>query len=360
MKIQLKEITVKELTEGYEDNQENGIVGYNGKLDIRPPFQREFVYKDTQRDAVINTIRNEFPLNVMYWAVREDNTYEIIDGQQRTISICQYVKGEYSINGLAFHNLQSDKQNQILNYKLMVYFCSGTDSEKLEWFETINIAGEKLMLQELRNAVYMGSWVTDAKKYFSKTACPAYQLASKYVNGSPIRQDYLQTVISWISNNDILNYMSKHQHDNDAIELWQYFQSVINWVQILFIKYRKEMKGIDWGSLYNQYKNEIFNANSIEDEIKNLMLDDDVSNKKGIYYYVLTHSEKYLSIRSFTDAQKREAYERQNGICSKCGKHFELEQMEADHITPWSEGGKTLPDNCQMLCKNCNRVKSNK
>ena len=195
MKIELNEITVKKLTDGFVDNAEQGVVAYGGKLDIRPPYQREFIYKDKQRDAVIDSVRKDFPLNVMYWAVREDGDYEVIDGQQRTLSICQYVNGDFSINGLAFHNLKDDQQQQILGYKLMVYFCSGTDSEKLDWFRTINIAGEEHTDQELRNAVYAGPWTADAKRYFSKTGCPAYGLASDYLRGSPIRQEYLETAI---------------------------------------------------------------------------------------------------------------------------------------------------------------------
>ena len=222
MKIELKEIAVRELTEGYQDNNEAGVVGFGGKLDIRPPYQREFIYKDKQRDAVINTIKNDFPLNVMYWAVQDDGTFEVIDGQQRTISICQYVEGVFSIYDMYFHNLQDDEQEQILNYKCMVYLCSGTDSEKLEWFKTINIAGEELTDQELRNAVYHGPWTADAKRYFSKTGCPAYGIGSDYVDGSPIRQDYLETAIDWLSVGVIDAYMSKHQHDKDAKSLWDY------------------------------------------------------------------------------------------------------------------------------------------
>ena len=170
MEIELKEITVRELADGYEDNAENGVKGFGGKLDIRPPYQREFIYKDKQRDAVIDTLTRDFPLNVMYWAVRDDGDFEVIDGQQRTISVCQYVEGDFAFNNKYFHNLQDDEKKQILDYKLMVYLCSGTDSEKLEWFKIINIAGEKLTDQELRNAVYSGSWVSDAKRYFSKNS----------------------------------------------------------------------------------------------------------------------------------------------------------------------------------------------
>ncbi len=360
MEIELKEITVRDLTNGYQDNEENGVVGYDGKLDIRPPYQREFIYKDKQRDAVIDTIIKKFPLNVMYWAVRKDGNFEVIDGQQRTISISQFINGDFALKNRYFHNLQEDEQEQILNYKLMIYFCSGTDSEKLEWFRTINIAGEKLTDQELRNAVYSGSWVSDAKRYFSKNSCPAYEVGSDYLNGTPIRQDYLETIIKWLSNDSIEQYMAEHQHEPNANELWLYFQSVINWAKTIFPKYRKEMKGIEWGFLYNEFKEKKFDSTKIEKEISKLMQDEDVTNKKGIYFYVLTRKEKFLNIRAFSDNQKRETYERQKGICAKCKEHFELFEMEADHIKPWHEGGKTNEDNCQMLCKDCNRRKSGK
>jgi hypothetical protein len=300
----------------------------------------------------------------MYWAVREDGNFEVIDGQQRTISVSQFVEGDFSFNDRYFHNLQKDEQEQIMNYKLMIYFCSGTDSEKLKWFETINIAGEKLTDQELRNAVFHGSWVSDAKRYFSKTGCPAYGIAGDYLNGTAIRQDYLETAIGWIScdnsNESINNYMARNQHEPNANELWLYFQSVINWVKATFPAYRKEMKGIDWGFLYNEFKNQKYDSKKLEKEITELMLDEDITNKKGIYPYVLTRKEKHLNIRAFSGNQKREAYERQKGKCIVCGEQFDISEMEADHITPWHDGGKTSADNCQMLCKEDNRRKSGK
>ena len=360
MKIELREITVSELIEKYENNQENGVVGFGEKLDIRPPYQREFVYKPAQQEAVIETILNGYPLNVMYWATREDGTFEVIDGQQRTISICNYTNSEFSYQNLYFHNLPQDKKDSILSYKLMIYICTGVDSEKLKWFETINIAGEKLTKQELRNAVYSGSWVSDAKKYFSKTGCPAYGVGEKYLNGSSIRQDYLETTIKWISEDKIEDYMSKHASDANAVALWSYFQAVISWVQATFSVYRKEMKGIEWGFLYNEHKDNVLDAKKIENEVKKLMEDVDVTNKKGIYEYILTKNLKHLSIRAFDNRMKREVFEKQNGVCVKCEDEFELSQMEADHITPWSEGGKTDGENCQMLCQGCNRRKSNK
>jgi len=358
VKIELKEVTIRDLVDGYEDNNEGGVKGYSGRLNIRPPYQREFVYKDKQRDSVIHTITKDFPLNVMYWAVCEDGTFEVIDGQQRTISICQYVEGDFAFINRYFHNLQNDEKEKILSYKLMIYLCSGTDSQKLEWFRTINIAGEKLTEQELRNAVYAGSWLTDAKRYFSKTDCAAYNIGGDYLQGTAIRQDYLETVISWISNGDIEAYMAKQQHKPNANEIWLYFQSVISWIKATFINYRKQMKGIDWGSLYHEFKDEHLDSAKLELEISKLMEDEDVSNKKGIYAYVLTRKERHLNIRAFSDNQKREAYERQKGICTVCKEHFDINEMEADHITPWHIGGRTNSENCQMLCKEDNRRKS--
>jgi hypothetical protein len=361
MKIELKEITIQELSDGFEDNNEDGVVGFGGKLDIRPSYQREFIYKDKQRDAVINTITKNFPLNVMYWAVREDGTFEVIDGQQRTISICQYIDGDFAFQNRYFHNLKADEKEKILNYTLMVYVCSGTESEKLEWFKTINIAGEKLTEQELRNAVYTGSWVSDAKRYFSKSGCVAYNIGSDYLNGSPIRQEFLETAIDWISEGKIENYMATHQHDPNATALWLYFQSVITWVNATFtVKRKKFMKGIQWGLFYNKYKDVVFDTKAIEEETARLIADDEVEKKSGIYAYILTKDERYLGIRTFSDSVKQKVYENQKGICPICKNHFDISEMEGDHITPWVEGGKTIEENCQMLCKDDNRRKSSK
>ena len=365
MDIELKEITIAELSNGFQDNNENGVIGFDGNLDIRPPYQREFIYKDKQRDAVINTITKNFPLNVMYWAVREDGTFEVIDGQQRTISICQYVNGDFAYQNRYFHNLKNDEKEQILNYKLMVYVCSGTESEKLEWFETINIAGEKLTAQELRNAVFTGSWVSDAKRYFSKTGCVAFNIGSDYLIGSPIRQEYLETAIGWINNNDssdgIKLYMAKHQHDQNATALWMYFQSVITWVDATFTNKRKKfMKGIQWGLLYNKYKDVIYDTKAIEEETARLIADDEVEKKSGIYAYILTRDERHLGIRTFSDSVKQKVYEKQGRKCIVCKKEFDISEMEGDHITPWKDNGKTTEENCQMLCKDDNRRKSGK
>jgi len=361
MKIELHQIPIHEVIAGYKDSDEEGVTAYGGKLDIRPKYQREFVYKEKQRNAVIETIKNNFPLNVMYWMIREDGGYEVLDGQQRTISIGQYVNNDFSLNERYFHNLTKGEQDQILDYELMIYFCEGTDKERLDWFRIINIAGVKLTDQEIRNAVYTGPWLSDAKLKFSKTNCVAYLLANdggQLVSGTPIRQEYLETALSWINDGKIENYMAHHQPVKNADELWQYFQDVIAWVRKTFTKYRKEMKDVAWGKLYNENKDRKFDSKKLEEEIAKLMEDEDVTNKKGIYSYILTREEKHLNIRAFKPNQKREAYERQKGICVVCKDHFEIEDMEADHITPWHEGGKTTEENCQMLCKDDNRRKS--
>ena len=363
MKIDLNKIPIREVIVGYKDSAEEGVVAYDGKLDIRPKYQREFVYTGKQRDAVLETVKNGFPLNVMYWVKTDQGNFEVMDGQQRTISIGQYVNGDFSLNDRFFHNLTKEEQNQILDYELMIYFCEGTDKERLDWFRIINIAGEKLTDQELRNAVYTGHWLSDAKLKFSKSSCVAYLLANdggSLVNGSPIRQEYFETALSWISEGKIEDYMAKHQHDKNAEELWQYFQNVNAWVRKTFTKYRKEMKGVEWGRLYNKYKKVAYDAKEIEGETLKLIDDDEVQSLKGIYEYILTDEEKHLNLRQFDDKTKRKVFEKQKGKCVWCKKTFEFEEMEADHITPWHEGGKTTAENCQMLCKEHNRTKSGK
>ncbi len=366
MKIEERKITVAELTKDYVDDNDGGVRGFGGLLDIRPPYQREFIYGVKERDEVIRTAANGHPLNCMYWAVRDDGTFEIIDGQQRTISLCMFVNNDFSVTDLfgqekhlTFYNLK-DKQKEFLNYKLIVYFCSGGHLEKLKWFKTINIPGKELTEQELRNAVYSGEWVTNAKKYFSGVNCPASSRFGRYLSGERNRQKYLETAIRWHSENKIEEYMTEHQPDKNAEELWAYFESVFDWVEKVFTKRRAEMKGIDWGDLHRKFKNRNLDAVALEKEIAALMADYDVEDKPGIYWYVLTRKDKYLNLRAFEKPHKTAAYERQKGKCVICKEPFKPEEMEGDHIIPWSKGGKTTDKNCQMLCIPCNRHKSNK
>ena len=377
MEIKLHEITVRDVFDGYYNDESTGqVLAFGGKLNVRPPYQREYVYDDKQKKAVMNSILHEFPLNVMYWSDNGDGTYEMLDGQQRTISICDWLDNGYSV----FANPTSpltpyyahtfvEITNKVLDYKLMIYICKGTETEKLDWFKTINIAGEQLYDQELRNAIYTGAWLSDAKQYFSKNQCVAYKIGERYMSGSPIRQDYLETVLSWLSSAEgktIEEYMAEHQHDTHATPLKQYYKSVIDWVELTFPKHRaKLMKGLEWGLLYNEYGKNVYDPNVLEAEIVELLKDDDVTKQKGVYEYLLSGKtkEKALSIRQFSENERRTLYERQSGVCPMCkaegkNKHWEIEEMHADHITPWSKGGHTTLDNGQMLCRDHNLTKS--
>lgn len=378
MKIELKQITIRELVNGYiRDEDSNQIIGYGGALNIRPKYQREFVYKDKERDAVINTCLWGFPLNTMYWVKNSENEYEVLDGQQRTISICDFVNGDFSLtkmdfkagwasNITAFHTMPKDKQDKFLDYELMIYICEGDDSEKLEWFKTINIAGVKLTDQELRNAVFTSQWLSDAKLKFSKRNCLAVQKGKDYIKGEELRQEILERAIMWKVGSkdadDIEKYMAhqKQMKVKNADELWLYFSNVIDWVKAKFSKYRKEMKGLEWGFLYNKFKDKSLDAKELEEKISTLMKDSEVGKKAGIYEYVLSGDEKHLNLRTFDDEIKREIYEKQDGICPHCKQKFEIEQMNGDHIVPWSKGGKTTKENCQMLCAECNRKKGSR
>jgi hypothetical protein len=370
MKIIMKNISVADLVEGYEDKTktEEGIRGYGGRLNIRPAFQREYIYKGKQRDDVVHTVRKGFPLNTMYWVVAGDG-FELLDGQQRTISICWYIQGGFSVDidgsAMYFNNLPTDRKQEVLDYELSVYVCEGTESEKLDWFKIINTASVVLTDQELRNAIYTGPWLADAKRWFSRTGAPAVQEGrDRLVKGTPNRQEILETALDWLSSGKIEDYMGKHQHDKDAQELWQYWQEVFDWVKRVFPNQdsarSRLMKGLPWGRLYNDHSGDRLNAAELEQKILKLIDDDDVDNKRGIYEYLLTGNEKTLGLRAFDEKTKVKAYEKQKGLCAKCGTHFEFGEMEADHVIPWSKGGKTELDNCQMLCMKDNRAKGGK
>lgn len=375
MKITKTAVRIGELIADFKDNEDEGVSAYGGLLDIRPAYQREFVYKAAQRNAVIDTVVKGFPLNIIYWVKNADGTFEVLDGQQRIMSICQYANGDFSVavNGKTrgYDNLTPEQRSDFDDYVLDVYICEGESEEKLDWFSTINIAGETLTKQELRNATYVGPWLADAKRHFSRAGGPADGLGKYYLKGSPIRQEYLETVLYWAAHADgsaaakddaVKEYMARHQHDADASALWAYFERVIGWVKKTFPTYYSEMDGLEWGLFYNAYRGTITTeqADAFEARIPELMEDDEVTKKSGIFLYLLSGDPRWLSLRSFTLKQKREAYVRQNGVCVKpygCGQRFEITQMEGDHISPWSEGGRTTSENCQMLCKKCNGQK---
>ena len=376
MEIKMVKVPVRDLIQNYEeDDTTSRVRAWGGKLDVRPEYQREFVYNDEKRDAVINTILKGFPLNIMYFVDRKDGTYEVLDGQQRIISICRYAQNMFSVkipaasggfNTVNFPNLFDEDREQFLNYELQVYICEGTDKEKLEWFEIINIAGEELEAQEIRNAIYHSAWLTDAKSLFSRRNCIANKNYGKYLGGNYIRQKFLETAFSWHADYEgftgkdaIVDYMQKHRSDAKADELWKYFEDVFAWVQKIFGKYDKNMKGVKWGLLYNKHKDDNLDSAAIQKRIPALLADREVQKKSGVYEYLLTNNEKVLSLRAFDETDRITMYNEQKGKCAICKKSFDISDMHADHIKPWSKGGKTTLENGQMLCTECNLKKSN-
>lgn len=373
MTIKQIEVTVGEICKGYVNNDEQGVRGYDGLLDIRPPYQREFIYNDKEQQAVINTVLHGYPLNVMYWVKRSDDAecpYEVMDGQQRTLSLCEYVAGKFSFEFKNFFNQPADIQKRILDYELTVYVCEGEQSEKLEWFKTINIAGKQLTEQEILNAIYAGPFVSDAKRHFSKSNCGAYRLGKDLVTGVLNRQDYLKVALNWMAEHEQrqgkkqsrVGYMATHQHDPNANNLWTYFQNVLNWAITNFEmkKFKRIMKGVDWALYYDTFHDKTLNTVEMAKQISALMRDSEIEKKTGIIPYVLTGDERHLDLRAFPDDIKMEVWEKQGHICPLCGKEFDLEFMEGDHIKPWREGGRTVIENCQMLCRECNRKKGAK
>lgn len=377
MKINETRLKIGDLIDGYyEDDATSKVTAWSGKLDVRPEYQREFVYAEKQRDAVINTVLNGFPLNIMYFVDRLDGTYEVLDGQQRIISICRYAKNMFSVklpaatggyNTVNYPNLFDDQLEDFLNYELHVYVCEGTEREKLDWFQVINIAGMTLENQEILNAVLHSAWLTDAKSAFSRRNCAANKNYGKYMNGDYIRQKFLETAFRWnayyegITGKDaIVQYMQKHRQDKNADALWKYFEDVFTWVQATFGSYDKSMKGVEWGYLYNEHKDDNLDPVELQRRVKELMADDEVQKKSGIYEYLLTGEKKVLNLRTFSERDKITMYNRQQGLCAICGKPFSMKEMHADHIKPWSKGGLTELSNGQMLCVNCNLAKSDK
>ncbi|MCK8625212.1 DUF262 domain-containing protein [Apilactobacillus sp. M161] len=377
MKIKLHQIPVKDIFKGYKDRgDDRGVVGYDNKLDIRPPYQRNYVYDLDQARSVINTILNNYPLNIMYWVINGNDSYEVLDGQQRTLSVMQFLDHKFSIEwdgqNMYVDSLPDDLYNVLINYKFMIYWCEGSDSEKLSWFKTVNIAGEELTNQELRNITYVGPWLSDAKRHFSKRSCVAKKLSDKYITGDPNRQELLEKALKWISDKQgisINEYMAINCSKNDANELWQYWQDVINWVKKIFPNYHKQMKGLHWGDLYNKYNKNKYNSSEINNDIDKLIQDDEIKSIKGIWQYELAKSyepnaKKFLNLRTFSIAAKNKKYKEQNGICPICkseglNKKWNLSEMEGDHIIPWSKGGKTEYSNLEMLCKKHNESKGN-
>lgn len=370
--IELKPIRIGDLVDGYEDRGDEGAFALGGNLDIRPPYQRAFIYKEPQRNAVIDSVLGGFPLNAMYWVDQGNGKFEVLDGQQRTVSICQFHRGDFSVSWrgtpVYFGNLDEAQRREFEDYQLMRYVCkSESDDQKMKWFRRINIAGEKLTEQELRNAIYKGPWLTDAKKWFSRLNGSAHSHSQGYVKRAIERQEMLETAIKWAcgSNDDgnIREYMAVRQNNGNANGLWKHFESVIDWAKATFPNARPNlMKGLDWGRLHAEHGSRTdLDPGHLEEEIsRHLASGEIINNHSGIYEYVLTGNEQYLDLRAFDEGMKRQRYEEDGDMCKICGNRFEFEEMEGDHITPWYDGGRTEYSNLQLLCGPCNRRKGAK
>jgi hypothetical protein len=382
------EITVKDICEGfvYSELEGKGLFGLSGKLTIQPEYQRNYIYASEggkREVAVIESILKGYPIGLIYFNKVNSNNFEVLDGQQRITSLGRFVTNKFAIkdengNEQLFGGFALDKKNKILNTKLLIYECEGTESEIKEWFRTINIAGVPLNSQELLNAVYSGPFVTLGKEEFSNSKNSNIQKWSAYISGSANRQDFLERALQWVSKENVSEYMSRHRFDNNITELKDYFNSVIDWVSTIFTDVESEMKGLEWGRLYETYRKKPYNSKTVSDEVKRLYADPYVKSRKGIFEYVLGGSTdtKLLEVRVFDDATKKSVYAKQTEVaekkgvsnCSLCAighdsnktKIWKLAEMDADHVTAWSKGGATDIKNCEMLCKTHNRAKGNR
>ncbi|MBR1521948.1 MAG: DUF262 domain-containing protein [Bacteroidaceae bacterium] len=386
METNLKTYTVGEVCKGfvYNELEGKGLYGLAGRLTIQPEYQRNYIYADGKKDvAVVQSALHRYPLGVFYFNKTDENRWEVLDGQQRITSLGRFVTGKLSIideNGIPhyFSSLSTEQQQRILNTKLLVYECEGTEDEIRKWFETVNIAGVPLNPQELLNAVYSGEFVTLAKQEFSNSGNAHVQKWSAYITGAVNRQDYLERALQWVSHDDVKGYMSLHRHDSDIDELKRHFNSVIDWIGSVFSDVESEMRGLEWGRLYDTYHTQPYDPQEVSQLVHQLYGDPYVKNRKGIFEYILggCQDKRLLDIRIFDEATKRAVYRRQTSEaiandtsnCPLCAmgheanrkKIWKQTEMDADHVTAWSKGGTTTIENCQMLCKTHNRAKGNR
>jgi hypothetical protein len=387
MKTTLRtDITVKDICDGfvYNELEGKGLFGLSGKLTIQPEYQRNYIYADGKKDvAVVESLLKGYPLGLLYFVKVSEDILEVLDGQQRITSFGRYVTDKFAVkdeNGMEqyFRGIAADKQAKILDAQLLIYECEGTESEIKEWFKTINIAGEPLKDQELLNAVYSGPFVTLAKAEFSNTQNANVQKWRAYIRGSENRQDFLERALDWVSKGHIGDYMSRHRQDTDIKELKTYFNSVIDWVSGVFLDVEKEMRGLEWGRLYEEHHHKPYNPVKVSQEVQKLLNDPYVTSKKGIFEYILGGcvDTNLLNVRVFDDATKRKVYADQTAQaeakgesnCPLCTlghdvnnrKIWKLNEMDADHVAAWSKGGATDINNCQMLCKTHNQAKGNR
>ncbi len=389
MKTKLKiDITVKDICDGfvYNELEGKGLFGLSGKLTIQPEYQRNYIYASDggrKEMAVIESVLKGYPIGLIYFNKVSDNSLEVLDGQQRITSLGRFVTGKFAIkdddgNEQYFSGMAKDKKAKVLGATLTIYECEGTETEIKEWFKTINIAGVPLSDQELLNAIFSGPFVTLGKEEFSNSQNANIQKWSAYIKGSANRQHFLERALDWVSKGNISDYMSRHRFDKNINELKTYFNSVIDWVSSVFTDVESEMCGLEWGRLYEEYHTKAYSPAKVSAEVQKLYADPYVQNRKGVFEYILGGSKdtKLLEVRVFDEATKKSVYGNQiakakaKGIsnCPLCAigndanksKFWSFAEMDADHVSAWSKGGKTDIKNCQMLCKTHNRAKGNR
>jgi 5-methylcytosine-specific restriction endonuclease McrA len=386
MKTTLRtDITVKAICDGfvYNELEGRGLFGLSGKLTIQPEYQRNYIYADGKRDvAVIDSLLKDYPLGLIYFVKVTNDKFEVLDGQQRITSFGRFVTIKFAVKveGMEqyFDSLAPELQSKILNTKLTIYECEGEEPEIKSWFRTINIAGVPLTNQELNNAIYSGPFVTHAKEEFSNSQNANIQKWSAYISGSENRQEFLERALDWVSKGKIENYMALHRKDGNIKELKTYFNSVIDWVSTVFTDVESEMRGLEWGRMYEMYHKKAFDPKKVSTEVQQLYGDPYVKNRKGIFEYILGGSidTKLIDVRVFDEATKKSVYSIQTtkaaiksvSNCPLCAighdanksKIWKLVEMDADHVSAWSKGGDTNIKNCQMLCKTHNRAKGNR
>ena len=381
-------ITIKDICEGfvYNELEGKGLFGLSGKLTIQPEYQRNYIYASDggkKEVAVIDSVLKGYPIGLIYFNKVSTNAFEVLDGQQRITSLGRFITGKFAIkdeNDMEqyFGGMAKNKQEKILETTLTIYECEGTESEIKEWFKTINIAGVPLNEQELLNAVYSGPFVTLAKAEFSNSQNANIQKWSAYVKGSATRQEFLQCALDWVSRGNVGDYMSRHRFDTDISELRSYFNSVLDWVSNVFTAVESEMRGLEWGRLYEEYHNKAYEPAKISAEVQRLYADPYIKSRKGIFEFILGGSTdtRLLEVRLFDEATKKATYSKQTATaknksvsnCPLCvvghdankSKIWEFDEMDADHVAAWSKGGKSDIKNCQMLCKTHNRAKGNR
>lgn len=349
MKVTRKNTTLIELLNGQT-------------FEITPSWQREYITKAPDRKALIDSVLSGIPTGPLYF-FDDGDSLKVLDGSQRIRTLEDFYADVFPIkrdgHPLYFSGLSPEEQQVFLTFPVDTVLLSGSECERMSWFSALNHQGIPLSPMERRINLYHGPFLDGARNRFITGPPSGRELM--YLSGDRRRGKHLETILRWYADSigtDTDAFLSKHRRDSGPGPLPDYFEAVTTWVGRLFPYYREEMKKVDWGILYNRYKEIEADPEALEAEVHRLMCDEEVTKKAGIYPYLLTGDRKHLSLRDFSPETKQSIYEKQEGKCAWCGEEIPLSTAQADHILPWSKGGSTVSGNCQILCKRCNLLKS--